>query len=39
MLGQQPLIELINAGQTLADGGQDLLFQAGDLLFSIGLLG
>ena len=38
MLGQQPLIELINAGQTLADGGQDLLFQAGDLLLSIGLL-
>ena len=38
VLGQQPLIELINAGQTLADGGQDLLFQAGDLLLSLGLL-
>ena len=38
MLGQQPLIELINSGQTLADGGQDLLFQAGDLLLYIGLL-
>jgi hypothetical protein len=32
MLGQQPLIELINAGQTLADGGQHLLFQAGGFL-------
>jgi hypothetical protein len=37
MLGQQPLIELINAGQTLADGGQHLLFQAFGFL-SIGLL-
>ena len=38
LLGQQPLIENMHPGQALADGGQHLFFQEGDLLFSIGLL-
>jgi len=38
VLGQQPLIELLNPHQALADGGQHFLFQEGDFLFSIGLL-
>jgi len=38
LLGQQPLIELIDAGQALLDRGNHLFLQQGDLLFSIGLL-
>lgn len=38
LLGQQPLIELIDAGQALLDCRDHLLLEQGDLLFSIGLL-
>ena len=38
LLGQQPLIELIDAGKTLLDCRDHFLLEQGDLLFSIGLL-